>query len=130
MALEYMAKFFIYLIVIIVIVGLMIRFFMGKKICFFDCVEDEKLCEVKTLVIDEYEITSETLNKYCYLCWEKNNLGECKENVLCYVINGNFYASQSYVLSDPEHCELRCDRDATSLLFLYDYLRGKVFIEC
>lgn len=129
LALEYIAKFLIYLVVTLVIVGMIIRFFVGKRICFFDC-EEPEMCDVKTLVIDERWINPETLDKYCYLCWEKNEFGKCEKNVLCYVIKGNFYTNQSYVPRDVEHCELRCNRNATSLLFLYDHLRGKVFIEC
>ena len=122
LALEYLAKLFIYLIVVIVIVGLMVNFFMGKKICLFNCKEEKETCDIKTLVVDEGEITSEIIDKYCYLCWKKNNFGNCKENALCYVVNGNFYAFQYYPLSDPEHCEITCGKDSTSIPVSYTHL--------
>lgn len=127
LALEYIAKLFIYMIVIVVVVALVLRFFMKTKICLFDC-KEEVGCKVETTVVEETEITDQTIDKYCYLCWEKNDFGKCRSNSLCYVVRGYFYPT-SY-LPEKDYCEIKCDREATSLLFLYDYVRGKVFVEC
>jgi len=125
LALEYIAKFFIILVVIVVVVSLLLKFYSSAKLCFFDC-EKKVSCDVKATVASVDTITVDTIQKYCILCFEKSR--ECKKNVLCYVINGNFIPS--YFQGLDARCEVTCNKQATSLLFEYDWIKNKVLIEC
>jgi len=128
LALEYVAKFIIYLLVVMVVATLFWKFFVSTKVCFFNC-EKPSPCDIETQVVDEVSIDGDKIDKYCLLC--KKKASGCKKNVLCYVVNGEFDPSslQGYV-SAYEYCELNCRKKATSLLFTYDWVRETVVVEC
>jgi hypothetical protein len=133
LVLEYPARLIIYMAVILVVVILFWRFFSSVNICFFNCEQKPKACDVEPIVLQDPDdnIDSSDLDKYCYLCWERNNKGECKENSLCYVLNGNFDPTAKEIsVPYSEYCKLLCSKTVTSLQFTYDGTLKRVMVEC
>jgi hypothetical protein len=129
LALEFVFKMFLYIVVIIVVIGLIV-FFRNSIISTLNLCQYlpsgclEKKCE--TIQATEGQITSSILDKYCNLCWSKTGAKDLREDCLCYVVKGDFlpfpYSNQN--------CELKCSKQATSLIFAYNSLLKKITIEC
>jgi len=129
MPLETIFKFFLYLVVILVVIGLILHFrssiIKALDLCgIFPSYCEEEKCE--TIVSEEVEITSSTLRKYCKLCWSRTGEKGYDRDCICYVVKGRFVPTSF----EEENCELLCDREVNSLTFTYDHLFKKVRIEC
>lgn len=129
LALEYVFKMFLYFVVVVVVLGLIINFrsqiIEALNLCDYipGCKREEK-CE--TILAKEAVIDENVLNKYCNLCWSKTGLRDYKENCVCYVVRGSF----SPLAFSNQNCELKCNLNSESLIFSYNSLFKKVFIEC
>lgn len=130
MALETVFQMFIYIVVIMVVIGIIIYFreniLSALNLCDYipgGCPQRE---ECSVIHSTETSITETVLNKYCSFCWGKTGAKNYGKDCICYVVSGTF-SPMSYV---NEHCELKCSREATSLVFTYNQLFGKIFIEC
>lgn len=129
LALEYVFKMFLYLVVVLVVLGLIINFrnqiIEALNLCQYvpGCKREEK-CE--TILVKEVMVNENILNKYCNFCWGKTGLKDYKENCLCYVVKGSF---SPFAFNNPD-CELKCTSDSDILFFKYDSLFKKIFIEC
>ena len=129
LALEYVAKFLIYLIVIVVVVGVIWKFFVSTKVCFINCEKPTEQCDIETKVVYEERVTNQIIDKYCSLCWQ--SVQACRKNVLCYVVNLNVgFDPKIGITSGYDYCEVKCNKQATSLLFEYDWAQRKVLVEC
>ena len=129
MVLEYPMKLFILIVVVLVVVGIMIKY--KDKIMdlsFFDKDEEEK-CEVKTEVVSEAALNTAVLEKYCDLCYLKNEQGECKDDALCYVINTNLI-NPSTITINKDYCSITCNKEVTSVNVQYKWFTGTVEIAC
>lgn len=129
LALEYVAKIFIYIVAILVIIGLIYNFYVSAgKICLnpWGCTPKEEKCSVKTQIISESSITQEVLQKYCNFCLQKNDQGKCLETSVCYVIKGDFVYSPSISLTN---CDLKCKKNVNSVIIGYN-IPPKVSVEC
>lgn len=111
------------------VIGVVLKFFGGLNICFLDC-EKRQPCKVEPVTVRDDRIDSSDLEKYCQLCWKKNNEGRCKENSLCYVLNGDFSPGVAIRRPYSDYCRLECNRAVTSVQFTYDGTLGKVMVEC
>ena len=131
MVLEYPFKVFLYIIVILILVGIMWGFrdkIFG--ICLFGCEPDDERCDTRTVASSEDYVDQAQIDNYCQLCWEKNNFGNCTDNVLCYTISSD-YGVRTGAVSTLEYCELSCSvSDAHTVFVQYDYLRQKVTLTC
>lgn len=129
MVLEYPMKIFILIVVVLVVVGIMIKY-KDKimELSFFDNDEEEK-CEVKTEVVSEATLSTAILEKYCDLCYLKNEQGECKDDALCYVINTNLI-NPSTITITKDYCSITCNREVTSVNVQYKWFTGTVEIAC
>ena len=90
----------------------------------------QRLREVKkcsSLQSSESMITETSLNKYCKLCWDKTGAKDSTEDCLCYVVSGTYSPATANL---PDYCELKCEKEATSLLFSYSQLFKKITITC
>lgn len=130
MALEFVFKMFIYIVVVLVVIGIILQFrseiISALNLCKYvpgGCPEKE---ECKTIHSTEPSITETTLNKYCDLCWSKTGARGYTKDCICYIITGSF-SPFSY---SNEHCELKCNIQATSLIITYNHLLKKILIEC
>jgi len=129
MPLETIFKFFLYVVVIMVVIGLILHFrssiIRALDLCgLFPSYCEERSCE--TIISEETEITPEVLRKYCRLCWSKTGEKDYDKDCICYVVKGKFIPTSF----KEENCELLCDREVNSLTFTYDHLFKKVRIEC
>lgn len=131
MELEYPFKIFLYVVVILVVIGLIVTFrnqiLTYLKLCQYTpqgCSEQERCTTISS---KETTITATELKKYCDRCWDRTGRKEYKDDCLCYVVTGSY----SPTAFTDENCELKCDNaDATSLLFSYDGLLQKIYIKC
>lgn len=132
MVLEYPTKMILYIVVIIVLVGIMWTFRENvSKICFLPpC--NEQTCETKTPPpqnVNSLDVS--TIEKYCSLCWGKNE--NCKENVLCYVINSeneNNPSSVSISNDIKNFCDVKCNKATKTIFYQYNYISKKVELTC
>lgn len=130
LVLEYPFRLFLYIIVILVLIGIMWRF--REKvfgICLFPPCDVEKECEVNTTITTESYFDADILEKYCKLCWEKNRKGECKQDALCYIINVDIPQEPDPVFS-LEYCSVSCSKDVTSVFVQYKSLTNETIITC
>ncbi|OGI15080.1 hypothetical protein A3K63_03805 [Candidatus Micrarchaeota archaeon RBG_16_49_10] len=129
MALEYIFKVFLYVAVILILIGIMWGFKERIPFCIFGCEDPGKKCEVATEGSTEQYFDKEQIDKYCTLCWEKNMMGGCEKSVLCYAVD-SAYGVNVNAISDLAHCEFSCSGNAHTIFVNYDYLRQKVIITC
>lgn len=129
MILEYPFKIFLYVIVIIVVIGLIVTFrnqiLTSLNLCQFipqGCQQQE----CYTYEVSEAAMNEAVLKKYCDLCWGKTGKIDYGKDCLCYVVRGSY----SSITFTYENCELKCTTGATSLLFAYDGLLKKIYIKC
>jgi len=129
LVLEYPMKLFILIVVIFVVIGIMIQY--KQKIMNLDLFNknDEKKCEVETTVTSEPNLNNAVLEKYCNLCYLKNEQGKCKEDALCYVINTNL-VNPSTISINKDYCSITCNKEVTSVYVQYKWLTGTVEISC
>jgi len=130
LALEFVFKMFLYVVVVMVVISLIVFFrnsiISALNLCQylpFTCPQKE---ECSTLQVTENQITANILDKYCSLCWLKTGEKDYKKDCLCYVVKGSF-SPFSY---SNQNCELKCSNEATSLIFTYNSLFKKIIIEC
>lgn len=130
MILEYPFKMFLYLVVILVVIGLVLTFrdqiINALNLCQYipqGCPKQEECptTQAKEMIIDEA-----VLRKYCNLCWERVGKGEYKKDCLCFVVSGKY----TPIKFEHANCELGCDEEVTSVLFVYDGLLKKIYIKC
>ncbi|MEM5879557.1 MAG: hypothetical protein QXU74_03640 [Candidatus Aenigmatarchaeota archaeon] len=130
-ALEFVFKMFLYIVVILVVISLIIHFkdeiLSSLHLCDYlpgGCPSKQ---ECSTIQASEAILTESVIEKYCSFCWQKTGLKDYAKDCICYVVSGTFSPAQ-FTLSD--HCSLKCNKEATSLIFSYNHLLKKVFIEC
>jgi hypothetical protein len=130
LALEFVFKMFLYIVVIMVVVGLIVFFrdsiISALNLCQYlpsGCPQKE---ECSTVQATEAQITASILDKYCNLCWSKTGAKDYQKDCLCYIVKGSF---SSFPYSN-QNCELKCSNQATSLIFTYSSLFKKIIIEC
>jgi len=131
MALEMVFQMFLYIVVILVVIGIIINFresiLSALKLCDYipgGCPQKEECTAIQST---EVSITESVLKKYCDFCWSKTGAKDFSKDCLCYVVSGSF-SPDSYILSD--YCNLKCDKSVTSVIFTYSHLLKKVLIEC
>jgi hypothetical protein len=131
MELEYIFKMVLYIVVILVVIGMIVairpQILENLKLCEYLPGGCEKEQECQTLQASESSITEYALNKYCKFCWGKTGAVDAKNDCLCYVVKGNYSAIAA---SLPEYCELKCGKDATSVMLSYSSLFKKITIGC
>ncbi|MEM5853190.1 MAG: hypothetical protein QW228_02315 [Candidatus Aenigmatarchaeota archaeon] len=130
MALEYVFKMFLYVVVVIVVISLIIHFreeiSSSLKLCEYLSIGcGEEKCE--TIQASEDRLEEKVIKKYCDLCWRKTGSKDYGKDCFCYIVSGSFFVN-NYNL--PEYCEMECRKDATSLIFIYNSLMKKVFVQC
>ena len=132
MAMEYIFKTFLYVSIILMLIGIMYNFRSNIPICIFGNCDDENTCEIKTERSTEEFIEVEHINKYCQLCWSKNQNGECPDNVICFVVETTYGVSSNVDYSTFfDYCEIECDNKNTETVFVqYDHFRQKVIVTC
>jgi hypothetical protein len=131
MELEYIFKMLLYIVVILVVIGIIVgirpEILDALKLCRYlpsGCEEDK---ECSNLQVSESIITESTLNKYCKFCWDKTGAKEDARDCMCYVVSGSY---SPLTASLPEYCELKCNKEATSIWFSYSSLFKKITIGC
>jgi len=131
MALEFVFQMFLYIVVIMVVIGIIIQFrgtiLSALNLCDYvpgGCPQKE---ECTAIHATETSITESVLRKYCDMCWSKTGAKEYSKNCICYIVSGSF-SPDSYELN--EYCKIECDKEVTSVILTYDYLLKKVSIEC
>ncbi|MEM5829288.1 MAG: hypothetical protein QW040_00430 [Candidatus Aenigmatarchaeota archaeon] len=130
LALEFIFKLFLYLVVVLVIISLIIHFRDEILSYFHLCEYLPGGCATKectTIQASEKSLTESVIEKYCGFCWQKTGAKNYKDDCICYVVSGDFSPTQ-FTLSD--YCILKCNKMATSLIFSYSHLMKKIFIEC
>lgn len=136
MELEYPFKVILFLIVVMILVGIMITFREKlMKICFFPPCGKESVCETNSGPTQSQQsvMNKDVLEKYCNLCWQRNNEGKCNEDRACYFVSFPTASNPSSFPLSPDvsnYCSVKCNRDATSILVGYDWIDKKVIIEC
>jgi len=130
MVLEYPMKILLYIVVVLVIIGIIFTFRNQiLEIKLFP--NNNKDCDVESIVATEDFFNQNIMDKYCRLCWNKNNMGECKQNAVCYFLSTTFVVEQHASLEpSDDFCELDCYRDATALFVSYDSFHKKITITC
>ena len=133
MVLEYPAKMVLYIVVIIILIGIMWNFRSNiANLCLFPPCEKPQ-CETKTYVQDESSLTKEVAEKYCNLCWEKNQRGECNQDWVCYGVNLETEVNPSSLALGngvEQFCNIKCNENTKTVFFEYDSIRQKVDITC
>jgi hypothetical protein len=132
MALETVFRFFLYVVVVLVVIGLIVNFrdqiVQSLGLCNYlpsGCPQQECITQQPS----ESVIDANVLNKYCKFCWDKTGEKDYKKDCLCYVIKGEYASVDQTVL--PEYCKLKCENPtATSVLVVYDSLLKTINIEC
>jgi hypothetical protein len=131
MELEYIFQMVLYIVVILVVVGIIVavrpQIIDSLKLCQYlpkGCGEVKKCSSLQS---SESMITETSLNKYCKLCWDKTGAKDSTEDCLCYVVSGTYSPATANL---PDYCELKCEKEATSLLFSYSQLFKKITITC
>jgi len=130
MVLEYPMKMFILLAVVLVVIGIIISY--RSKIMEFSFFEDEQenKCDIETVVSSEQALTSDNLQKYCSMCYMKNDNGECMDDTVCYVVNIDNTINPSTISLSSNYCSIKCNKDVTSVYVQYKGLTGTVEIAC
>ncbi len=132
MELEYPFKIILYLVVIAVLIGIILSF--KSKImnfCFFPPCEKKEECGIETQKVSEKTIDENVIDKYCFLCLSKSE--NCQNDKVCYImsLDESFDFENDYILvSDPEKCEITCNKNTQLVYFSYNYLEDKVQIGC
>jgi hypothetical protein len=130
MVLEYPFNIFIYIVVILVVIGLIANFrnqiLTSLNLCQFTPQGCQQQEECSTIESTETAVNEAILNKYCNFCWEKTGKIDYKKDCLCYVVSGSF----SPFTFTHENCELKCNKSATAVMFTYDARLKKVYIKC
>jgi len=127
--LEYPFKIFLYLVVAIVVIGLVVGF-RNQILQFFNLCQfipqgcQRERCSVR--LTKEADISKDLLEKYCRLCWDETGKNDYKEDCLCFVVSGKFHPIEF----SQENCELICNKDSTSIQFIYYHLLKKIYIKC
>jgi hypothetical protein len=131
MAIEFIFKMFLYVVVILVVISLIIHFreeiLTTLNLCDYVPGGCQKREECTPIQSTETSITEIVLKKYCDLCWLKTGEKNYPKDCICYIVKGSFSPS-TFTLSD--YCDLRCNKEATSVIFTYNQLLKKVLIEC
>jgi hypothetical protein len=129
-SLEYPFKMLIYTVVFLVVVGLVVIFreqiVNGLKICQllpYICKEQN---QCSTIEVRQATISETIMKNYCNSCWEKTGKKDSTKDCLCYIVKGIYYP----IGFQQENCELKCDKETDTLLFMYDGIRKKVYINC
>ncbi len=132
-ALETIFKMFLYIVVVLVVIGLILYFRQNiistLRLCDYipgGCKVEE---ECKTVTSSEDRVSESVLDKYCNLCWERTGAKDFKESCNCYVLSlrESFVPPFTY---KKENCELTCDKQTASLIFAYNKYLKKILIEC
>ena len=130
MELEFVFKMFIYVVVILVVISLITVFrkdiLTALNLCKLFPQACQEAGECKTSEVSQSVIDSSVLKIYCDFCWDKTGSKKYGENCLCFILKGSY----SPVEFANQNCLLDCDKQASAVLFQYDYLLGKVFIKC
>lgn len=144
MEMEMPFKMILYIAVVIILIGIMITF-RSKivEMCLFSSCEKEKAkCNVKeqysTETISDGSDATPILEKYCDLCWRKNNEGDCRENSVCYIVKLTESSnSATWIINGlPDYCDASklssgdCNREISSFFVNYDSIKKKIIIEC
>jgi hypothetical protein len=118
--------------IVLMLIGIMWNFRNKIPFCLFGGCEDEFKCQVDTERSNEEYLEAEQVNKYCQLCWSKNDNGDCPENVLCYVVETDYGVSDQVEYSTLfDYCEFSCDNlDSKTVFVQYDHFRQKVIVSC
>lgn len=130
--LEYPMKMIILLVVVFVVVGIILSYRSQiMNTCLTPpCDGEENLCEVETIVSSEQILDSASLQKYCNMCYMKNDNGNCMDNSLCYVVNIDNMIDPSTIILTSEYCSIKCEKAVTSVYVQYIGLTGTVEIAC
>jgi hypothetical protein len=131
MVLEEIFKFLIYIVVAVVVIIMVVNFrheiAKALNLCelFHLFCPKEGKCE--NIVVEENSIDNSILKKYCNLCWDKTGDKSFEKNCLCYIVKGQFNPVSNNL---PTYCNLKCARQASSILFYYDSKLKMINIEC
>lgn len=130
MELEYPFKIFLYIVILLVVISFVIHFkdeiLSYLNLCQFlpqGC--QQAVCstdEVKESVVDEAKLI-----KYCDDCWRKTGEGNYNEDCLCSIVKGNFSPIPGF---KHDNCELKCDKETSSIILNYNHYLKTVYIEC
>ena len=130
MELEYPFKVFLYIVVILVVVSLVVKFKEKISSAISFCEHLPQFCQqdsaCSTVQATRGVISEATLKEYCNSCWDKTGKKDYKESCMCYIVTGNY----SPVSFESENCELNCSKSSGFLTFTYDKYFKKVFIDC
>jgi hypothetical protein len=134
LALEYIFRVFLYVAVILLLIGMFWHFMQNVlHVCLIGCEDgDQNKCDFQTEASTETYFGEEQIEKYCQLCWEGNKKGECRDNKLCYAVNSEYGVNtNANVTGSIDYCEFSCSNPGSHSVFVqYDYGRQKVMIEC
>ena len=130
MELEYPFKVFLYIVVIVVVIGLVItlkdKIYSNINFCYYLPQFCRQNGECSTVQATREVISEATLKEYCNSCWDKTGKKDYKESCMCYIVTGNY----SPISFESENCELKCSKSSGFLTFTYDKYLKKVFIDC